>query len=205
MRRSVFIKIATASIVSVSTAAISNVVLSQSESSPPTRSSKAVPFKINVPQARLNRILERVRNCEWPDEPAKGGWEYGPNLSYMKELAAYWVKGYDWRKVESAMNRFAQYKAQIDGEALHFFQEKGSGRNPQPLLLLHGWPYSFYSLLNMAEPLAHPERFGGNATNGFDVIVPSLPGFGFSEKPANPLGPRAIAKRMHQLMTDVLG
>lgn len=88
---------------------------------------------------------------------------------------------------------------------MHFIHEKGSGRSPQPLLLLHGWPYSFYSFLDLIEPLAHPERFGGDAEDGFDVIVPSLPGFGFSDKPANPLGPRGIARRMDALMTRTLG
>jgi microsomal epoxide hydrolase len=103
------------------------------------------------------------------------------------------------------MNQFSHYKAPVEGQRIHFVYEAGSGSNPQPVLLLHGWPYSFHSLLHLVKPLARPEQFGGNAEDGLDVIVPSLPGFAFSDPPANPSSLRSIAGRLHRLMTDVLG
>lgn len=95
---------------------------------------KAVPFKIVVPQAKLDEIRQRVQAYDWQDMPAINGWKYGFNLSYMKELADYWVNQYDWRKYEQQMNRFKHFKANINGEQLHFIHEKGSGRSRQPLL-----------------------------------------------------------------------
>jgi microsomal epoxide hydrolase len=204
MRRRNFLVAATASGVATAAAIARqpSKVLSEEQSA---RVSKAVPFKIAVPQATLDQIRSRVRAINWPDTPATPSWDYGPNLTYMKEFSAYWVNQYDWRRHERELNRLNHYKAQVEGEQLHFIYEKGSGQNPQPLILFHGWPYSFATFRNLIEPLAHPERFGGKAADAFDVIVPSHPGFGFSDKPVKPLGPRAIALRMHRLMTQVLG
>ena len=162
-------------------------------------------FTIDVPEATLEEIARRVRATAWPDAPAGGGWSHGVDLPFLQALTGYWLHDYDWRAQERAINRFQHYKATIAGEGLHFVHEPGSGASPQPLLLLHGWPYSFVSFLPLIERLAHPERFGGDADDGFDVVVPSLPGYGFSDAPASPLGPRAMAARMNELMTTVLG
>lgn len=170
-----------------------------------SRTSKATPFKISVPQAKLNQIRQRVQAYKWYKAPTVGGWKYGADQNYMKQLTAYWVDKYDWRKHEREMNRFNHFTANVDDRTLHFIYEKGSGRNSQPLLLLHGWPYSFYSFNGIIEPLAHPERFGGSAEDGFDVIVPSLPGFVFSEAPKNPTNLRQLGGSLHRLMTDILG
>jgi pimeloyl-ACP methyl ester carboxylesterase len=163
------------------------------------------PFTIDVPDATIRRILERVRLYEWPEAPEDGGWAYGANLDYMKELAAYWVDGYDWRVEEAKLNGLSHFTAGAEGTALHFVRERGSGTDPMPLVLIHGWPGSFFEFAHVVEPLAHPERFGGNAEDAFDVIVPSLPGYGFSGKPKRPIGPRTIAGRFDALMTGVLG
>lgn len=164
-------------------------------------------FKIDIPQAKLDKIRERVRTYPWDEMhmPVDSGWKYGTPLPYIKELADYWATKYDWRDSERQINRFDHFKVTVDGQELHFIHEKGSGTNPQPLLLLHGWPYSFYSFIDLIEPLAHPERRGGEPEDGFDVVVASLPGYGFSSKPAQPLGPQRIAGYMDRLMTDVLG
>jgi len=167
--------------------------------------SKPQPFTIAVPQARLDRIRARVAEYEWHEMPENGGWEFGTNLDYLRELCAYWLNTYDWRRWERELNRFPQYTADIDGQSIHYIIEKGSGKNPRPLLLSHGWPGSVFEFLHVIEPLAHPERFGGDAEGGFDVIVPSLPGYGFSGKPKRPIGPRKIAYYFDKLMTDVLG
>lgn len=166
---------------------------------------KAEPFKINVPQAKLDEIMQRIRGYKFHDSPTDAGWKYGIDQTYLKKLVAYWRKDYDWRKTEREINRFPQFIAKIDGQNVHFIYEKGSGKNPQPLVLLHGFPYSFYSFLDVIEPLAHPERFGGNAEDGFDVIVPSLPGFAFSDAPQELEGLHFAANRINRLMTDVLG
>ena len=163
------------------------------------------PFLIDVPQARLDRIRTRVAEYEWHEMPENGGWDFGANMDYMKDLCAYWLNAYDWRKWERKLNRFPQFTADIDGQMVHYIIEKGSGNNPKALLLSHGWPGSVFEFLHVIEPLAHPERFGSNADDGFDVIAPSLPGYGFSGKPKRPIGPRRIAAYFNRLVTDVLG
>lgn len=166
---------------------------------------QATPFRIDIPEGTLQEIARRVAATAWPDTPPGDSWEYGVNLPFLQSLAEYWLDGYDWRAQERSINRFHHFQAEIEGEATHFIHERGSGSAPQALLLLHGWPYSFFSFLEVIDRFAHPERFGGDAKAGFDVIVPSLPGYGFSQRPAAPLGPRAMARRMNALMTKVLG
>jgi microsomal epoxide hydrolase len=137
--------------------------------------------------------------------PEDGGWAYGTNLDYMKELCAYWVEQFDWRKQETIINSFSQFTAKVDELDVHFIHEKGSGSVPLALIISHGWPGSIIEFLDIIDPLAHPERYGGNIEDGFDVIVPSLPGFGFSGKPPRPYGPRRMASIFDKLMTEVLG
>ena len=163
------------------------------------------PFKVSVPDEMLADIRHRVANFPWHEMPDDGGWDYGANLDYMRELSAYWLDGFDWRKQETAINRYAQFIAPVDGIDIHFLHEKGSGPNPMPLLISHGWPGSIVEFLEIVEPLAHPERFGGCVEDAFDVIAPSLPGFGYSGRPPCPYGPRKMAAILNRLMTDVLG
>jgi microsomal epoxide hydrolase len=163
------------------------------------------PFQIAVPDETLARIRAKVAGFPWHEMPALGGWAHGTSLDYMKDLCAYWLDGFDWRAQEAALNRFAQFTAPVEGLDIHFLHEKGSGPAPLPLLISHGWPGSVVEFLEIVEPLAHPERFGGSAEDAFDVVAPSLPGFGFSGKPKRPMGPRAMAGLLAELMTDVLG
>ncbi|MGF1454504.1 MAG: epoxide hydrolase family protein [Alphaproteobacteria bacterium] len=170
---------------------------------------KPMPFRIAVPDATLERIMARVRDYDWHEMPAHGGWAYGTNLDYLRELCAYWTGGFDWRAAEAGLNRFPQFiaEATVEGETIpvHFIHEKGSGPHARPLIISHGWPGSFFEFLEVIEPLAHPERFGGSAEDAFDVVVPSLIGYGFSGKPRNPMGPRRIAAYLGQVMSGVLG
>ncbi len=163
------------------------------------------PFRLAVPEETLAGIRDRVAAYPWHEMPDDGGWDYGTNLNYLRELCRYWVEEFDWRVQEAAINRFAHFTAPTDGIDIHFIHEKGSGPAPLPLLISHGWPGSVVEFLDLIEPLAHPERFGGRAEDGFDVIAPSLPGFGFSGRPPRPYGPRRIAGLFDRLMTDVLG
>ncbi len=171
---------------------------------------QARPFKIDVPQSELDDLAERLSRTRWPGQPADSAWQYGANLHYMQRLIAYWRDEFDWRAAESKFNRFPQFLVPVEldtGEQIdiHYIREPGSGDRPKPLLLLHGWPGSIAEFLDFAEPLAHPERFGGHAQDGFDVIAPSLPGYGFSQAPPTPRGPRAYADILASFMTRSLG
>jgi len=161
-------------------------------------------FQINISKKILKEIKDKIKKYPWHEMPNKGGWTYGVNLPYMKKLSKYWVTKFDWKKYEKKINNFSNFKSKIDDIDIHFIHEKGSGVNPTPLLLMHGWPGSVIEFLHIIEKLAHPEKFGGNIEDAFDVIVPSLPGFGFSGRPANPIGPRTIAKILNKLMTKKL-
>ena len=163
------------------------------------------PFRIDIPDAVLEKIRRKVAGYEWHEMPGDGGWQYGTNLDYMKTLCTYWLDAFDWRKQESELNSFNQFVANVDGLDIHYLYEKGSGPAPMPLLISHGWPGSIAEFTKIVDRLAHPERYGGAVDDAFDVIAPSLPGFGFSGKPARPIGPRKMAAYFHQLMTGTLG
>ncbi|HEY3698413.1 MAG TPA: epoxide hydrolase [Spongiibacteraceae bacterium] len=163
------------------------------------------PFRIEIPQAKLDWITERLRAAPWPDIPAGAPWQYGTDDKVLRELIDYWLEKYDWRKQEAAFNRLPQFTAQIDDYSIHFIHVRGAGLNPKPLLLSHGWPGSFAEFMKVIEPLTNPEKYGGTVDDAFSVVIPSLPGYGFSSKPKTTIGPRTIAKLFDKLMTDVLG
>ena len=162
------------------------------------------PFKVEISNEILQNINSKVKNYQWHEMPDDGGWDYGTNLDYMKEFAEYWSNKFDWKKTEEKINKFRNFKTNIDGIDIHFIHEKGSGSNPKPLLLNHGWPGSIVEFLDIIDELAHPENYGGNMQDGFDVIVPSLPGYGFSGRPSRPIGPRKMASIFNSLMTNSL-
>jgi pimeloyl-ACP methyl ester carboxylesterase len=161
------------------------------------------PFRIDIPQSVLDDLQRRLARTRWTAEVEGVGWDYGTKFSVMKELVEYWQHGYDWRKQEAALNTFAHFRTEIDGTGIHFIHERGRGPNPIPLLLTHGWPDSFYRYHRIIPMLTDPERFGGSAEDSFDVIVPSVPGFGFSDRKAMADG--EVADLWLKLMQDVLG
>ena len=161
------------------------------------------PFKIEVSQATLDDLQARLANTRWINAPSEAGWTYGIDLGYMKELVGYWQHSYDWRKQEAVLNSFAQFKAEVNGVNVHFIHEKGKGPNPTPLLLIHGFPDSFYRYHKVIEHLTDPAKFGGDPNNSFDVIVPSIPGTGFSDPVT--LDDETNADVFLKLMTEVLG
>ena len=162
-------------------------------------------FKAEISEENLQNIYSKVKNYPWHEMPDDGGWEYGTNLDYMKEFSKYWIENFNWRKTEEKINKFKNFKTHIDGIDIHFIHEKGSGSNPKPLLLNHGWPGSIIEFLHIIDQLAHPEKYGGKEDDGFDVVVPSLPGYGFSGRPSRPIGPRKMAAIINSLMTEALG
>ena len=162
-------------------------------------------FKIDVCQRDLNFIFQKVSEYPWHEMPSDGGWQFGANIDFMKDLCKYWVEQFDWKRQEDKINLFDNFTAEVDGIEVHFIYERGSGSKPKPLIISHGWPGSIIEFIEIIDPLAHPERYGGNAEDAFDVIVPSLVGFGFSGKPPRPYGPRRMALIFNKLMTEVLG
>ena len=161
-------------------------------------------YKINVSDQQISNIISKIKDYPWSSIENMEGWTHGTNKEYLKELCEYWVSDFDWKKHENLINSFTNFKTNVDGIDIHFIQEKGSGKNPKPLLLMHGWPGSIVEFLEIIKPLAHPEEFGGNEEDAFTVIVPSLPGFGFSGSSKKPIGPRKIAEILNKLMTDNL-
>ena len=163
------------------------------------------PFKVDISDQIIKDIYDKVKKYPWHEMPNDGGWEYGTNLDYMKEISEYWVNEFDWRKHEAEINKYSNFTTEVNNIDIHFIHEKGSGSNPKPLLLNHGWPGSIVEFLHIIDQLAHPEKFGGKEEDAFNVIVPSLPGFGFSGRPSKHIGPRKMASIFNSLMTDVLG
>jgi epoxide hydrolase len=164
------------------------------------------PFTIEVSDAELEDLRERLRRTRWPGEIKDSGWTYGTNLEYMRELVRHWLDDYDWRAQEAALNRLPQFVATVDGIEIHFVHVRGVGPNPLPLIISHGWPGSFYEMMDVIGPLADPAAHGGDPADAFDVVVPSLPGYGFSAHSHQPgMTPRRIGQLFAALMTDVLG
>ena len=161
-------------------------------------------FRINVSDEQISNINYKVKNYPWQSIEDMEGWMHGTNKTYLKEICEYWVSKFDWKKHEELINSFSNFKTNVEGVDIHFIKEEGSGKNPKPLLLMHGWPGSIVEFLEIIKPLAHPEEFGGNIEDAFTVIAPSLPGFGFSDAPKNPMGPRKIANIMNKLMSENL-
>lgn len=162
-------------------------------------------FTIDIPQATLDDVRERLGRTRWPNEIEGAGWDYGTNLDYLKSLVDYWQHGFDWRAQEAKLNQFAQFRAQIDGIGIHFIHERGRGPHPTPLILTHGWPDSFFRMYKILPLLTDPARYGGSPSDSFDVIVPSLPGFGFSDSPRRSVTLAQTAELWACLMRDVLG
>jgi microsomal epoxide hydrolase len=171
-----------------------------------TATSSPRSFRVEVPQATIDRILNRVRDAEWPDRLDATDWRYGTNWDYIRRLAKYWVEEFNWRKAEANLNRYPQFLARVGEFDIHFYHVKGRGPRPIPLILTHGWPGSVFEFVEAIGPLSDPTSFGGSADDAFDVVVPSLPGYGFSSKPdGKPIGPVTTAALWNQLMTQVLG
>jgi pimeloyl-ACP methyl ester carboxylesterase len=166
-------------------------------------------YRVEIPQRRLDAIHEAVVAFDWDDFPnlIEDGdtWAAGTSLAFLRRLCAYWTSDFDWRAQEAAINRFPQFMADVDGQRIHLLHERGSGPTDAALVLTHGWPGSIVEFTGVIERLAHPERFGGQAVDGIDVVVPALPGFGFSGRPSAPVGPRQISGTWDRLLREGLG
>ena len=164
------------------------------------------PFTIAVEESVLEDLRQRLADTRWPDEIPNTGWDYGSNLAYIKELVEYWRTEFDWRAQEAKLNEFNHYKSEVDGLDIHFIHEKGKGPNPIPLIITHGWPSCFFEMTKIIPLLTDPSSYGGDPLDSFDVVAPSLPGFGFSDhaKERGMEVPR-VAGIWNKLMTHNLG
>lgn len=140
-------------------------------------------FHISIPDEVIEDLQHRLRRARWPDQLAGVRWDFGTDLTFMKEVTAYWLDRYDWRNEERKLNAFSHFLFQQDGLKIHFIHERGHGPEPLPLIITHGWPGSFVEMIKILPLLTHPAAHGGSPEDAFDVIVPSLPGYGFSDRP----------------------
>jgi pimeloyl-ACP methyl ester carboxylesterase len=138
------------------------------------------PFRIDIPQADLDDLRQRLARTRWPDEQPSSDWSYGIPLAYLRELADYWQQTYDWLKHEARLNTFPQFTTTIDGTNVHFIHVRSPEPDAMPLLLTHGWPGSIVEFQELIEPLANPRAHGGDPATAFHVVCPSVPGYGFS-------------------------
>jgi pimeloyl-ACP methyl ester carboxylesterase len=159
------------------------------------------PFRIEVPEADLRDLRDRLAKTRWPEELAGVGWSRGVPLGYLKGLAQYWGTAYDWRAHEARLNQEPQFTTTVDGQTLHFIHVRSPEPTAKPLMLIHGWPGSIVEFLDLIEPLTNPRKHGGDAADAFHVVVPSIPGHGFSIPLASPgWGVKRIATAFDALM-----
>jgi len=157
------------------------------------------PFRIHIPEPALVDLRARIKGTRWPDEVTGSGWTFGTSLSYMKTLADYWLNTFDWRKTEDDVNRYPHCMARIDGYEVHFLHIKGAGRNSLPLMLLHGWPGSFLEMMKLIPLLSN------HSGMTFDLVIPSLMGYGFSQRVTAPGCGIPFMAELFRLLMESLG
>jgi len=166
----------------------------------------AVPFEIRFTDEALADLRARLGRTRWPDELPNAGWDYGTSLAYLKDLTAYWQNGFDWRAQERQLNSLPHFRTTIDGQGVHFIHLRSAAPASIPIVLTHGWPSTFFELLDLVPLLTDPIRCGAAPVDAFDVVIPSLPGFGFSDPPRRRgFTSMDTAELWMKLMTGVLG
>jgi len=138
------------------------------------------PFKISVPEEQINDLHDRLKKTIMPSEIHDAGWSYGPTNEYVSKMTQQLLTQYDWRKAEARINSYPQFTTDIDGQTIHFLHIESKEEKATPLMLIHGWPGSIVEFLDIIEPLTNPTKFGGTSEDAFHLVIPSLPGFGFS-------------------------
>jgi pimeloyl-ACP methyl ester carboxylesterase len=151
-----------------------------------TRFDEVAPFRIEIPQDRLDDLGARLARTRWPEAETVTDWSQGVPLSYLRQLCGYWADGYDWRATERRLNELPQFRTRLDGLGIHFLHVRSPHQDALPLVMTHGWPGSIVEFLKVTGPLTDPTSYGGEAADAFHLVCPSLPGYGFSDKPARP-------------------
>jgi pimeloyl-ACP methyl ester carboxylesterase len=163
-----------------------------------------VPFTIDIPGSAIADLQSRLSAVRWPCAIDDDSWDDGASLSFMRRLAEHWLHRFDWRLQEQRLNRLPQFLARIDDQAVHFVHRRGVGPRPMPIVITHGWPGSFVEMERLVPLLADPAAHGGDPVDAFHVVVPSLPGYGFSPAPMKQgIGSREIALLWHKLMAEL--
>src|SRR5882757_8700542 len=163
-------------------------------------------FTVAIPDETIGDLKTRLRTTRWPADVSDVDEYYGTPVAYMKELVDYWLNEFDWRAAETKLNEWDNYRVTIDGSPIHFIRKQGTGPSPIPLIMSHGWPWSYREWTKVIEPLADPAAHGGDPADAFDVIVPSLSGFGFSTPTNRPdMNFWKMAELWHRLMTEYFG
>jgi pimeloyl-ACP methyl ester carboxylesterase len=163
------------------------------------------PFRIDVAPPILSDLQQRLKNTRWTSQIAGTGWDAGTDPDYLRELVRYWQHDFDWRQQERVLNEFEHFKTRVHGIGIHFIHQRGNGPAPYPLILTHGYPDSFYRFLKLIPLLTDPLSHGGQAEDAFDVVVPDLPGYGFSDKPVKHGAIFQVNDLWASLMSDKLG
>src|SRR4029078_442374 len=159
------------------------------------------PFHVDIPQSQIDDLRRRIADTRWPTRELVDDRSQGVQLAPIQELARYWTTEYDWRKCEARLNALPQFKTTIDGVDIHFIHVKSAHENPLPLVMTHGWPGSIIELLGTIGPLTDPTAHGGRAEDAFHLVIPSIPGYGFSGEPTEVgWGPIRIGRAWHELM-----
>lgn len=158
----------------------------QSNRSPTPVAQDAIrPFRANIPNTEIAEMRRRIKATRWPDKEPVDNDSQGAQLARLQELVRYWGTGYDWRRAEAKLNSYPQFVTKIDGVDIHFIHVRSKQKNAMPVVITHGWPGSIFEQIKLIEPLTDPTAFGGKAEDAFDVVIPSLPGFGFSGRPTD--------------------
>ncbi|GAA1290949.1 epoxide hydrolase [Pseudonocardia aurantiaca] len=166
-----------------------------------TQTPAVTPFHVHVPQPEIDDLRERLRRTRWPEPATVDDWSQGVPLAYLRELCTYWADGYDWRAAEARLNSFPQFRTEIDGLGIHFLHVRSPHPEALPLVVTHGWPGSVVEYLKVIGPLVDPPKHGGAATDAFHVVCPSLPGYGWSDRPTRVgWGVQRIARAWIELM-----
>ncbi len=159
------------------------------------------PFQVNVPEAELTEMRKRIKATRWPERETVEDQSQGPQLATLQKLARYWETEYDWRKVEARLNALPNFITEIDGLDIHFIHVRSKHKNALPLIVTHGWPGSIIEQLKIVDPLTNPTAHGATAADAFDLVIPSMPGYGFSGRPTTTgWGPAHIARAWVVLM-----
>jgi pimeloyl-ACP methyl ester carboxylesterase len=167
--------------------------------------SAITPYTIDIQEAILSDLNSRLANTRWSPRGPDLGWDGGTDANYLREFCDYWRTKYNWRNEEQKLNRLAHYRTEIDGIGVHFVHERGKGPAPFPLVLTHGYPDSFYRFVKLIPLLTDPAAFGGRAEDAFDVVIPDIPGYGFSDKPPKRGYTFRVSDLWARLMTEHLG
>src|SRR5678815_3397029 len=161
-------------------ATMSSVTLSSTPAAAENNDTAIRPFRVNIPEKELVELRKRIAAARWPSKELVGDRSQGVQLATLKALAHYWATDHNWRKAEAKLNAYPQFVTTIDGVDIHFIHVKSRHPNAVPMIITHGWPGSVIELLDVIDPLTNPTAHGGRPEDAFDVVIPSLPGYGFS-------------------------